>query len=60
MSLSLGLGFPGVSEGKAFAHNAADLGLIPGWGRSPAERLRPTHQPYLTLIIPLKALSPTI
>ena len=28
-------GFPGGSDGKEFACNAGDLGLIPGWGRSP-------------------------
>ena len=31
------LGFPSGSEGKASAHNAGDLGLIPGSGRSPGE-----------------------
>ena len=31
------MGFPGGSEGKESAHNAGDLGLIPGWGRSPGE-----------------------
>ena len=31
------LGFPGGSEVKASACNAGDLGLIPGWGRSPGE-----------------------
>ena len=30
-------GFPGGSEVKASACNAGDLGLIPGWGRSPGE-----------------------
>ena len=30
-------GFPGDSEIKASACNAGDLGLIPGWGRSPGE-----------------------
>ena len=30
-------GFPGGSEVKASAWNAADLGLIPGSGRSPGE-----------------------
>ena len=30
--------FPGGSEGKAFACNAGDLGLIPGSGRSPWRR----------------------
>ena len=28
-------GFPGGSDGKESAYNAGDLGLIPGWGRSP-------------------------
>ena len=31
------MGFPGVSEVKASASNAGDLGLIPGSGRSPGE-----------------------
>ena len=31
------MGFPGDSEGKAFACNAGDLGSIPGLGRSPGE-----------------------
>ena len=31
------LGFPGGSAGKESACNAADLGLIPGLGRSPGE-----------------------
>ena len=31
------IGFPSGSEGKASAHNAGDLGLIPGSGRSPGE-----------------------
>ena len=30
-------GFPGGSEVKASAHNAGDLGSIPGLGRSPGE-----------------------
>ena len=29
--------FPGGSDGKASASNVGDLGLIPGWGRSPGE-----------------------
>ena len=29
------LGFPGGSDGKAFAYNVGDLGLIPGLRRSP-------------------------
>ena len=28
-------GFPGGSDGEESAHNAGDLGLIPGLGRSP-------------------------
>ena len=28
-------GFPGGSDGKEYAYNAGDLGLIPGLGRSP-------------------------
>ena len=32
-------GFPGGSDGKASACNAADLGLIPGSGRSPGEEM---------------------
>ena len=31
------LGFPGGSEGKESACKAADLGSIPGWGRTPGE-----------------------
>ena len=30
-------GFPGGLDGKQSAYNAGDLGLIPGWGRSPGE-----------------------
>ena len=30
-------GFPGGSDGKESAHNAGDLGSIPGSGRSPGE-----------------------
>ena len=29
--------FPGGSDGKESVWNASDLGLIPGWGRSPGE-----------------------
>ena len=32
------LGFPGGSDGKEFACNVGDLGLIPGLGRSPGGR----------------------
>ena len=31
------LGFPGGSDGKAFAYNVGDPGLIPGSGRSSGE-----------------------
>ena len=31
------MGFPGSSDGKAFAYNAGDLGSIPGSERSPGE-----------------------
>ena len=31
------IGFPGGSDGKAFAYNAGDLGSIPGLGRFPGE-----------------------
>ena len=30
-------GFPGGSDGKASAHNAGDLGLVPGSGGTPGE-----------------------
>ena len=30
-------GFPGGSDGKEFACNIEDVGLIPGLGRSPGE-----------------------
>ena len=30
-------GFPGGSDGRESACSAEDLGLIPGWGRSPGE-----------------------
>ena len=33
----INLGFPRGSAGKESACNAGDLGLIPGWGRSPGE-----------------------
>ena len=34
---SVFLGFPGASAGKESAHNAGDLGLIPGLGGYPGE-----------------------
>ena len=38
------LGFPSGSAGKESAHNAGDLGLIPGLGRSPGEGKSHPHQ----------------
>ena len=35
---TVSLVFPGGSDGKEFAHNMGDLGLIPGSGRFPQER----------------------
>ena len=35
--ISINVGFPGGSEGKASAYNVGDLGSIPGSGRSPGE-----------------------
>ena len=43
--------FPGGSDGKASACNAGDLGLIPGWGRSPGEGMA-THSSTLAWRIP--------
>ena len=34
------MAFPGSSAGKESAYNEADLGLIPGSGRSPGEGIR--------------------
>ena len=45
------MGFPGGSEGKEFACNARDLGLIPGWGRPP-EKGMAIHSNILTRRIP--------
>ena len=35
MDSHVSLGFPGVSAVKNPPANAGDMGLIPGWGRSP-------------------------
>ena len=35
--MSIVIGFPGGSDGKACAYNVGDLGSIPGLGRSPGE-----------------------
>ena len=41
-------GFPGGSDCKKSAWNAEDLGLIPGWGRSPGEgNGNPLHYPMV-------------
>ena len=45
------LGFPGGSDGKESACNAGDLGLTPGLGRSPGERMS-THFSILAWKIP--------
>ena len=37
LRLQMRKGFSGGSDGKEFAYNAGDPGLIPGWGRSPGE-----------------------
>ena len=36
-AINMGVGFPGVSDGKESACNAGALGSIPGLGRSPGE-----------------------
>ena len=36
-AVSCGNSFPGGSDGKAFACNVGDPGVIPGSGRSPGE-----------------------
>ena len=35
VTLHITMGFPGGSDGKESACNARDVGLIPGFGRSP-------------------------
>ena len=40
------MGFPGGSDGKESSCNAADPGLIPGWGQSP-EKDMATHSSIL-------------
>ena len=40
------LGFPGDSDGKESAHNARDVGLIPGLGTPPEEGNASPHQFY--------------
>ena len=36
-SVSVGINFPGGSDGRASAYNEGDPGSIPGLGRSPGE-----------------------
>ena len=45
-------GFPGSSAGKESTCNAGDLGLIPGWGRSPEEGMA-MHSSILAWRIPM-------
>ena len=54
----LSVSFPGGSEVKASASNAGDLGLIPGWGRSPGERESEVAQSYTTLCDPMDCSLP--
>ena len=44
-------GFPGGSDDKESACNEGDLGLIPGWRRSP-EKKKATHSGILAWRIP--------
>ena len=55
------MGFPGGSEGKEPTYDARDMGLLPGWGRSPGEGMdarfgsekgMATHSSILAWIIP--------
>ena len=45
------MGFPGGSDSKESAHNAGDLGSVPGSGRSPGEGMA-THTSILAWRIP--------
>ena len=46
-------GFPGGSVVKNLPANVGDVGLIPGWGRSPGEgNGNPTHSSILLWEIP--------
>ena len=45
------MGFPGGSDGKESAHNAGDLGLIPG-SEDPLEMGMATHSSILAWRIP--------
>ena len=52
MLASLYQGFSGGSDSKESACNVGDLGLLPGWGRSPGEGSAPTHSSILAWRIP--------
>ena len=45
------MGFPDSSDSKESACNVGDLGLVPGWGRSPGEGME-THSSILAWRIP--------
>ena len=45
------MGFPDSSDSKESACNVGDLGLVPGWGRSPGEGMA-THSSILAWRIP--------
>ena len=49
--ISINVGFPGGSEGKAFACNAGDPGSIPGW-EDPLEKRMAAHSSILAWKIP--------
>ena len=42
-------GFPGGSDGKEFACNIEDVGLIPGLGRSPALKCQEGDVPRMNM-----------
>ena len=46
------MSFPGGSDSKESACNEGDLGLIPGWERSPGEKEMATHSSILAWRIP--------
>ena len=49
---SLIWGFPGCSDSRESAHNAGDLGWIPGFGRFPLEKKMATHSNIFAWEIP--------
>ena len=55
------MGFPGDSDGKESACNTGDLGLIPGSGRSPGERIGyPLQYPQASLVVQMAKNLPAI